>query len=102
MPALNMLGLGDPLRGDRLGMVQNFVAHFVFVQTIDELLRDFHGRLRSKLSLSQPISTSEDGNRPKIPLLTEDNTTKHGISCERLVVWLYAKFARMNMTKRSR
>src|SRR5437773_5221862 len=50
VPGLHMLGLGDPLRGDGLGVMQNLVADFAFVQTIDELLWNFHERLRCKTS----------------------------------------------------
>src|SRR5467141_5446060 len=53
-----MLGLGDPLRGYGLRMMQNFVTDFAFVQTIDELQWYFHNWLRCKLSLSRAISTS--------------------------------------------
>jgi hypothetical protein len=31
MPAFHVLGLRDSLRSDCLGMMQNFVLHFVFV-----------------------------------------------------------------------
>src|SRR5438128_1632753 len=53
-----MLGLGDPLRGYGLRMMQNFVTDFAFVQTIDELQWYFHNWLRCTLSLSRAISTS--------------------------------------------
>ena len=59
MPRLYVLGLGDPLCRNGFGMLQNFVTDFVLVQTIDELLWNFHNRLRSKLSLSRAISTSK-------------------------------------------
>jgi hypothetical protein len=45
-----MLGLGDPLCSDGFGMMQNLVADFAIVQTIDELLWNFHDRLRCKTS----------------------------------------------------
>ena len=38
----HMLGLGDPLRGDSFRMMQNLIADFVFVQTINESFRYFH------------------------------------------------------------
>ncbi len=40
-----MLGLGDPLRGYGLRMMQNFVTDFAFVQTIEELQWYFHNWL---------------------------------------------------------
>lgn len=46
MASLDVLGLRDPLRCDSLGMVQNFVLNLVLIQTINELLRYFHGHLR--------------------------------------------------------
>jgi hypothetical protein len=46
MPALDVLGLRDALRRDRFGVVQDFVLHFVLIQTIDQLFRYFHGDLR--------------------------------------------------------
>jgi hypothetical protein len=50
VPGFHMLGLGDPLRGNGFGMMQNLVADFAFVQKIDELLWNFHERLRCKTS----------------------------------------------------
>jgi len=50
VPGFDVLSFGDPLRGDGLGMMQNLVANFAFVQTIDELLGNFHERLRCKTS----------------------------------------------------
>src|SRR5262252_4609413 len=57
MPALHMPRLGDSLRSDCLGMLQNLIRHFVSVQTIDQLRWYLHNRLRKKLSLSRVIST---------------------------------------------
>jgi UDP-galactopyranose mutase len=48
MPALDVLGLSDPLGCDRFGVVQDFVLHVVLIQTIDELFRYLHGHLRWK------------------------------------------------------
>src|SRR5437763_9220408 len=42
MPGFHVLGLGDPLRGNRFRMMQNLVADFVFVETINESFRYFH------------------------------------------------------------
>src|SRR6266480_3137229 len=39
-----LLGLRDSLRTDRLRMVQDFIAHLVFIQTVDQSLRYFHER----------------------------------------------------------
>jgi len=57
MPAFHMLRLGDSLRSYGLRMMQNFIRHFVSVQTIDQLLWYFHNRLLEKVSLSRVIST---------------------------------------------
>src|SRR5207249_6731792 len=57
VPAFHVLGLSDPLRGYCLRMMQNFVANFIFIQTIDELLWYLHNPLRGKLPLSRAIST---------------------------------------------
>src|SRR6266566_7968362 len=48
MPAFDVLGLGDALRRHCLGMVQCFVTHFVFIQTIDQSFWYFHRRLAEK------------------------------------------------------
>ena len=42
MPSFHVLGLGDPLRGNGFRMMQNLVADFVFVETINESFRYFH------------------------------------------------------------
>jgi hypothetical protein len=42
MPGFHMLGLGDSLRGNSFWMLQNLVADFVFVETINESFRYFH------------------------------------------------------------
>src|SRR5207237_443837 len=44
VPAFHMLGLGDPLRGNGLRVVQDLIAGFAFVQTIDDSLGYFHKR----------------------------------------------------------
>jgi hypothetical protein len=48
MPAFYMLGLRDSLRAHCLGMLQNVVVHFVFIQTLDQSPWHFHKHLRSK------------------------------------------------------
>jgi hypothetical protein len=45
MPSFDVLGLGDPLCRHCLGVVQDFVLHFVLIQTIDEFFRYFHRHL---------------------------------------------------------
>src|SRR6266513_3976005 len=57
VPAFHVLGLSDPLRGYCLRMMQNFVADFIFIQTIDELFWYFHYNSKSNLSLPRKIST---------------------------------------------
>src|SRR5438034_818321 len=42
MPSFHVLRLGDPLRGNGFRMMQNLVADFVFVETINESFRYFH------------------------------------------------------------
>src|SRR5207253_9912835 len=42
MPSFHVLGLGDPLRSNGFRMMQNLVADFVFVETINESFRYFH------------------------------------------------------------
>src|SRR5437763_15838855 len=42
MPSFHVLGFGDPLRGNGFRMMQNLVADFVFVETINESFRYFH------------------------------------------------------------
>jgi hypothetical protein len=44
VPAFDVLGLGDPLRGNSFWMVQSLVADFALVQTVDESLRNPHNR----------------------------------------------------------
>jgi hypothetical protein len=51
-----MLGLGDPLRSNGFGMMQNLVADFALVQKIDELFRDFHERLHLEHPAITPSS----------------------------------------------
>ena len=63
MPGFHVLGLGDPLRRNGFGMMQNFVTNLVVIQTIDELFRYFHERLQWKLSLSRAISTFQGSCR---------------------------------------
>jgi hypothetical protein len=46
MPAFHVLGLGDSLRRHSLGMLQNLVANFVIIQTLDQSPWHFHTRLR--------------------------------------------------------
>src|SRR5437867_10675367 len=48
MPAFHMLGLRESLRGYCFRMMQDFVVHLVFLQTIDQSFWDFHNRLRGK------------------------------------------------------
>src|SRR5437868_5713296 len=50
VPGFDVLSFGDPLRGDGLRMMQDLVANPAFVQAIDELLWNFHERLRCKTS----------------------------------------------------
>src|SRR5215471_7687607 len=76
MPAFDMLGLGDPLRSYRFWMMQDFVLHFVFIQTIDQLSCYFHRHLRWKVSLSRAISTIRKrrysvSSRPRIAVTTK-------------------------------
>ena len=42
VPAFHMLGLGDPLRGNGFRVMQDLVAGFAFVQTVDESTGYFH------------------------------------------------------------
>src|SRR5438046_5829162 len=48
MPAFHMLGLRESLRSYCFRMMQDFVVHLVFLQTIDQSFWDFHTRLRGK------------------------------------------------------
>src|SRR5215831_11401530 len=107
MPAFHMLGLRDSLRRDRLRVRQDLVLHFVFIQTIDQSFWYFHNRLRlGKYHLPGAISTVRiccpcKGSRQlPVQLIDQMNTPRTLTVRERLMLWLHAKFAKMNMTRR--
>jgi hypothetical protein len=96
-------------------MMQDFVLDLVVIQTVDELFRYFHQQLPQwKVSLSRAISTFQGTLREAVCLPTNpgraqnvisgrENQAKHrrkGDGARTVYVWLHAKFAKMNMTRR--
>src|SRR4030095_9166820 len=126
MARFYVLGLGDPLCRNGFGMMENFVTDLIVVQTIDKLFWDFHERLQSKLSLFPPYLYFGEAARCRgsrqLPLQTKRACTvghsgrrhkflarkdksehrRKGDGARTICVWLHAKFAKMNMTKRSK
>ena len=67
MPAFHVLGVGNSLRGYCLRMMKNLIRDFVFAQTLDQLLWNFHNRLRSKgITFPSDLdSLKKSGHRPQ-------------------------------------
>src|SRR5438094_2183533 len=107
VPAFHVLGLGDPLGGHGFGMMQNLVADFIFIQTIDELFWYFHEQLQWETITSTDdlyfrVTVSTRG-KPRSSLLSlaknRADTAAKAATRERLLVWLHAKFVKMSMTR---